>query len=255
MPIPLGSGIVLPAEYKSEVSVGDQGAAIDSVLGHMGSNVIGVDIYETLRAHSDQYLYFRTDHHWTQLGAYYAYTEFCQAKGIADHSLDSYGHAAFDGFVGSFYFSYSDNYKSTVNALYNAPDTVYTYSPASDAKMTVTASDGTTYAWPIIKDVTSYKTGVKYSCFIAGDNPFTVIENKDITDGSVCVIVKESYGNAFVPFLVDHYQTIYVIDQRYWSGNVIDFAKSKNATDVIFANNLTAIGSKSQLANFKKIIE
>lgn len=255
MPIPLGSGVMLPEEYKNDVSIGNQGAAIDSVLGHMGDNVIGVDIFETLREHNEEYLYFRTDHHWTQLGAYYAYTKFCEAKGISNHSLDYYGHAAYSGFVGSFYFSYSDNYKSTVNALYNAPDIVYTYHPVSNAKMTVNASDGSTYTWPIIKDVTNYNTGVKYSCFIAGDNPFTVIENKDITDGSVCVIVKESYGNAFVPYLVDHYQTVYVIDQRYWSGNVIDFAKSKNATDVIFANNLTAIGSKSQIANFRKIIE
>lgn len=255
MPIPLGSGVMLPEEYAGKVSVGDQEAAIDSVLGHMGSNVLEVNIFDTLYEHRDEYLYFRTDHHWTQLGAYYAYTEFCKQKGITAHSLDDYEQVAYDGFVGSFYFSYYENYKSTVNVLYNAPDIVYTYHPISNAKMTVTASDGSTYAWPIIKDVNSYKTGVKYSCFIAGDNPFTVIENKDITDGSVCVIVKESYGNAFVPYLVDHYQTIYVIDQRYWSGNVIDFARSKSATDVIFANNLTAIGSKSQIANFKKIIE
>jgi hypothetical protein len=55
--------------------------------------------------------------------------------------------------------------------------------------------------------------------------------------------------------LVDHYQTIHVIDQRYWDGNVIDFARENNVTDVIFANNLTAIASKAQISNFKDIIE
>ena len=255
MPIPLGSGVMMPDEYKSNVSIGDQGAAIDAVLGQMGTNVIGVDIFEVLYNHRDEYLYFRTDHHWTQLAAYYAYTEYCKAKGIEAFALDHFTHKAYEGFVGSFYFNNSENYKSVVSVLNNAPDTVYTYAPVSNAKMTVTDTKGTVFKWPIIKDVSNYKKGVKYSCFIAGDNPYTIIENKDITDGSSCIVVKESYGNAFVPWLVDHYQTIHVIDQRYWDGNVIDFAKENDVTDVIFANNLTAIVSKAQISNFKDIIE
>ena len=74
MPIPLGSGVCLPDEYKGKVSAGDQGAAIDYILGHMGTNVVAVDIFDTLYEHRDEYLYFRTDHHWTQLAAYYAET-------------------------------------------------------------------------------------------------------------------------------------------------------------------------------------
>lgn len=255
MPIPLGSGVMVPEEYNGKVSIGDQGVAIDSVLGHMGTNVLNVDIYDTLKAHSNEYLYFRTDHHWTQLGAYYAYTEYCKTKGITAFELDHYKHVAYSGFVGSFYFKNYENNKSIVQPLYDSPDTVYTYAPVSNAKMTVTNTSGKSFGWPIIKDVSDYKSGVKYSCFIAGDNPFTIIENSDITDGSSCVVVKESYGNAFVPFMVDHYQTVYVIDQRYWDGNLIEFAREKQITDVIFANNLTAIGSKGQLANFRGIIE
>ena len=256
MPIPLGSGVCLPDEYKGKVSVGDQGAAIDSVLGHMGANVIGVDIFDTLYEHRDEYLYFRTDHHWTQLAAYYAYTDYCKAKGIEPFGLDHFTHKAYGGFVGSFYFSYYEDYKSTVTALYNAPDIVYTYSPVSNAQMTyIEEMGGKKIKWPIIKDVSNYKKGVKYSCFIAGDNPYTIIENKDITDGSSCLVIKESYGNAFVPLLVDHYQTVHVIDQREWEGNVIEFARENNITDVIFANNLTAIGSSGQIKNFKNIIE
>ena len=255
MPIPLGSGITLPDEYKGKVSVADQGAAIDYILSKMGDNVVPVDIYEKLYEHRDEYLYFRTDHHWTQLGAYYAYTKYCEAKGITPHTLDQYTHKAYGGFVGSFYFNYNENYASTVNALNNASDTIYTYAPISNAKMTYTDKNGKQINWPIIKDVSSYGKGVKYSCFIAGDNPYTIIKNSDITDGSSCIVVKESYGNAFVPFLVDHYQTIHVIDQRYWKGNVVEFAKENHVQDVIFANNLTAIGSQTQLKYFKGLID
>ena len=255
MPIPLGSGVYLPEEYKGKVNEGDQEAAIDAILGHMGSNVKCVDIFARLYEHRDEYLYFRTDHHWTQLAAYYAYLDYCKAKGITPYELEHFKHVAYGGFVGSFYSGNSKDYASVVNVFQNAPDTVYTYAPISNAKMTVTESSGKVYTWPIINNVKNYAKGVKYSCFIAGDNPYTVIENRDIKDGSSCLVIKESYGNAFVPWLVDHYQTIYVVDQRYWDGKVIAFAKEHNITDVIFANNLSAIGSSTQIKSFRKIIE
>lgn len=255
MPIPLGSGVLLPDEYKGSVSAGDQGAAIDYILGKMGGNVLSVDIFGPLYEHREEYLYFRTDHHWTQLGAYYAYTEFCKVKGITPYGLDHFKHQAYTGFVGSFYSGNSKEHASVVDVLQKAPDTVYTYAPISNAKMTVTDTNGKVFTWPIINNVKNYAKGTKYSCFIAGDNPYTIIENSDIKDGSSCVVIKESYGNAFVPWLVDHYQTIYVIDQRYWNGNVISFAKEHNITDVIFANNLSAIGSSTQIKYFRKIVE
>ena len=67
--------------------------------------------------------------------------------------------------------------------------------------------------------------------------------NEDLTDGSSCVVVKESFGNAFVPFLVDHYQTVYVIDYRYWDQDLISFVEKKQADDLIFVNNLSMIRS------------
>lgn len=246
---------MLPKEYKDKVAAGDQEGAIDSILKGMESGVVPVDVFGTLKEHSDEYLYFRTDHHWTQLGAYYAYTEFCKAKGVKPYKTDHFRHEAYEGFVGSFYFGYKDNYGEIVSSLRNSADTVYTYAPVSNAVMTVHDKNGDTYSWPIIKDVDDYSMGTKYSCFIAGDNPLTIIENKDITDGSSCIVVKESYGNAFVPLLVDHYETIYVIDQRYWDGNLISYAKEHKVEDILFANNLTAIGSKSQLASLNKIID
>ena len=69
----------------------------------------------------------------------------------------------------------------------------------------------------------------------------------DLSDGSKCIVVKESFGNAFVPFLVDHYQTVYVIDYRYYSGSVSALAKANGVTDVIFANNLSAIRGSYQV--------
>ena len=87
--------------------------------------------------------------------------------------------------------------------------------------------------------------GLKYNCFIGGDNPYTEIYNPTITDGSSCVIIKESYGNAFVPFLVDHYQTIYVIDYRYYQGNLTQFIQEHGVNDLIFLNNADALSERN----------
>ncbi|MBQ1459336.1 MAG: hypothetical protein IIZ26_00175, partial [Oscillospiraceae bacterium] len=66
--------------------------------------------------------------------------------------------------------------------------------------------------------------------------------------------VKESFGNAFVPYLVDHYQTIHVIDYRYWDGNLADFVRKNGVQDVIFINNLSAIRSTYLMGKLQGIV-
>ncbi len=251
IPVPLGSGIVFPDNLRDQVTFSDQGEAVSSILGHMGESVNGVNIYGSLMEHRSEYLYFRTDHHWTQLGAYYAYEEFCEVKGVEAESLDSdaFTPATYDGFIGSFYFNNTQD-----TTLKNNPDTIYAYIPTANATMTVTDVNGTTFDWPIVKDVTDYKAGTKYSCYIAGDNPFVVIENADITDGSSCVVIKDSFGNAFVPYLVNHYQTVYVIDFRHWTGNLATFVQDNGVDDVIFLNNISAICNSYLVGKLKGIM-
>ena len=108
--------------------------------------------------------------------------------------------------------------------------------------------------WPVIYDVSNYNAGLKYSTFIASDNPYTEIENKDLSDGSSCIVVKESFGNAFIPFLVDHYQTVYVVDYRYWTGSISKLAQDKNVNDVLFLNNLSMIRNKSLVGKLYRVL-
>lgn len=248
MVIPLSSEITFPDNLRSEIKSGDQREAMQKIQGKMKEPVINVDIYDSLMEHRDEYIYFRTDHHWTTLGAYYAYVDFCEAKGIEPEALDSYKSKDFDGFLGSFYHDTSDA-KLKAN-----PDTVTAYYPNSESILHVTASDGTKYDWPVIYDVENYGASLKYSTFIASDNPYTVVKNKDLKDGSACIVVKESFGNAFVPFLVDHYQTIYVIDYRYWTGSISELAEKKGVSDVIFVNNLSMIRNKNLVGKLHRVL-
>ena len=246
--IPLSSEITFPDNLKDEINSSDQHQAMQDIQAKMNDKVKSVDIYDALMQHRNEYIYFRTDHHWTALGAYYAYRQFCETKGIEPEDLTGYETKEFDGFLGSFYNDTSDA------KLKTNPDVVTAYLPHDESVLHVTASDGTKYDWPVIYDVSNYGAGLKYSTFIASDNPYTEIENKSLTDGSSCVVVKESFGNAFIPFLVDHYQTIYVIDYRYWTGSVSKIAEEKGVSDVIFLNNLSMIRNKSLVGKLHRIL-
>ena len=64
-----------------------------------------------------------------------------------------------------------------------------------------------------------------------------MIDNPNISDGTSCVLIKESYGNAFAPFLTDHYDKVYIVDYRYYKDDLTAFVKENNVTDVILLNN------------------
>lgn len=237
--VPNNSGVMLSEDELSKLAGSDQEQAIDYYYSIESDDVKTVDTIKTLREHNDEYLYFRTDHHWTQLAAYYVYQNFCKVKGIEAHDLSYYDKKEFKNFLGTFYSTLGNS-----NMEAN-PDTVDAYVPKGTNDMTFWDTDGKEWNWNVIYDVDSWASSSKYMTFIGGDRPMEVIENPQIKDGSSCVVLKESYGNCFVPFLVDHYQTVYVLDYRYTTVNVLDFVKEKQADDLIIINNITIIGSTS----------
>lgn len=237
--VPNNSGVMLSEDELSKLAGSDQEQAIDYYYSIESDDVKTVDTIKTLREHNDEYLYFRTDHHWTQLAAYYVYQNFCKVKGIEAHDLSYYDKKEFKNFLGTFYSTLGNS-----NMEAN-PDTVDAYVPKGTNDMTFWDTDGKEWNWNVIYDVDSWASSSKYMTFIGGDRPMEVIENPQIKDGSSCVVLKESYGNCFVPFLVDHYQTVYVLDYRYTTVNVLDFIKEKQADDLIIINNITIIGSTS----------
>ena len=242
MIIPTSMDIVLPAAVRKSVSVSDQKQAIGYMESGMNANVRRISVFDTLAAHKDEYIYFRTDHHWTALGAYYAYREFCAVKGVAPIELGQCTKQSFDNFLGSFY-----NDSGMSPALGGTPDVVDAYTPPENAKLTVNESSGGTYVGNVIYNATTSRPAYKYSAFIYGDNPFSVIENQDRTDSSSCLLVKDSFGNAFAPFLLHHYKYVYIMDPRHYHGTVRDLVAQYGISDVIFTNNISMTRDKNQV--------
>lgn len=235
MVIPTSMDIVLPEKFLEDINTSDQKKAIDYIYGSIGAinpAVKTVPIFDALKLHNNEYLYFRTDHHWTQLGAYYAYVEFCKQKGIDAVPLTGFDEKDYGDYLGSFYAQNS--------ALGDEPDQLTAYIPKANVNVTVTQDDGEVLEnWPLIADGDTYGTEMKYLVYIAGDQPYEEIVNQDLTDNSACLVVKESFGNAFVPFLVNHYQYVYVVDYRYYEGNIASLAQEKQVQDVLFLNNIS----------------
>ena len=246
--VPTSTGIMLPDSIKSSINSSDQKKATDYLYSLMDTKVKTISIYDTLIAHNTEYLYFRTDHHWTALGAYYAYEEWAKVKGVEAIPLARYEKASYEGFLGSFYASTEKS-----PALGRTPDTVEVFKPFNNTKMTITDKNGRVLNWNVITDVSAWSESGKYGAFIGGDHPYSVIENKDLTDGSSCLVVKESFANTLIPFLVPHYQTIHIVDYRYWNGNVADFANQNGVKDVLYINNISALRGEPLVERIEKI--
>ncbi len=249
MIVPISTGVYLDVELQKELGSSDQKEAIQYIYDGLEDKVKVVDVFATLEDHNDEYLYFRTDHHWTALGAYYAYCEFMKQKEMEPTPLESYQTMVFDNFVGTMY-----SYCNQASALGSNPDTVTAYIPLATNDMQFTNIDGETMDYNVIADVSTWAGSSKYNCFIGGDQPIGWIHNPARADGSACLLIKESFGNAFAPFLVDHYEYVYIVDYRYYPTGLLSLIQEKNIKDVLLLNNVSAASASTLVPNLTEIV-
>ena len=238
MNVPISASVMLDENVWQDMGCSDEGAAIDYVISNLDPGIHALDVYENLRLHNSEYIYFRTDHHWTQLGAYYAYQIFCEEKGLIAHTPDQFKTRDFgaNAYLGSYYRSSGQPAVLAAN-----PDTVHAWYPmcvdADDPNardMHMVQRDGSEYDWRIINDMFEYPESEWYCIFSAADQPFCSLHNPNITDGSAVMVIKDSYGNAFIPWLVDHYEYTYWVDFRYTEETVSHMVETYGVQDVIF---------------------
>ncbi len=256
MLVPNATAFYADEEYRTGSY--DQKNAIEYCYSKMDASVKTVDSYSRLSAHTDEYIYFRTDHHWTQLGAYYAYTAFCAQRGFKAEPLSKFETGEVDDFVGSMYTFMSDYPQSAI--LKENPDTVFYYRPYVKTNLRVYSESTLTDSYDglsVISGVSNVSN--KYLCFLGGDHPISVIDTD--VNGPTCVLLKESYGNAFAPWLTSHYGKIIVIDPREFnrdgkpSLDLVAFAKEQGVTDCIVMNYPMMLTSDAYIAWLNRLVE
>ncbi len=194
-------------------------------------NVKHVPIYGVLEAHKDEEIYYRTDHHWTGLGAYYAAETFAQVAGVDFAPLSSYKEEVRKGYIGTMY-KYTDHSPT----LLNNPENFVTYVPSAPYVATFynqQLENGREHdIYWYIKDESRSSW---YSTYIAGDAYSVVIKSQACNNGRKLLIVKDSYGNALAPYFLNSFEEIYIVDARVFKLSLPALVKEKGITDVLFA--------------------
>ncbi|HZY81324.1 MAG TPA: DHHW family protein [Cyclobacteriaceae bacterium] len=220
----------LPKEYKRPSN--NEKNNIDFVKSQLDSTVVFGDAYSEIAKHTDRYIYFNTDHHWTGLGAYYAYRGFCRSAGLEPYDLNQFEKKKLKKkFLGSLYGITLDK------RLRDVKDSVEYYKLPIAAKAFRYNIDSTRY------EKTSLFSNVSnYANFLGGDHPLVKIESE--VNGQKLLIIKDSFGNAVAPYMALHFGTVYVMDYRYFDVNLPDFVKSNGITAIMFLHNTFAVNNK-----------
>ena len=220
--------------------------AIESIYNELDSTIKKVWAIDEIRKHREEYIYFNTDHHWTSLGAYYAYRAFCETAGLTPVSLDTVRYKVKSTFLGSLYRLTRDP------KLKENPDSVKYYLFRDSVRFYIGSSNSLTY-WGKSKMYGEGANGSNsYSVFLQGDLPIVKMETQH-NNGRKIAIVKESYGNAFAPFLVNNYEKIIVVDQRYYTGDFVAMLKKEGINELLFINNIFAAHTPFHIEKIKRL--
>ena len=197
----------------------DQKAIINSIYGKV--NGLTYDSYQALWNHRDEDVYYRTDHHWTSLGAYYGYTSLMTALGMESVPLEEYQKTVVsEEFYGTTF--------SNAGVRSIQPDSIWTYVPDDGVEVTNYFTDqpqaGSLY------DSAALEKKDKYTYFLGGNQPLAVIKSSNV-QGPKLLILRDSYADSMVPFLTEHFSEIHLYDLRYNRGSVPQYI-SENDIDM-----------------------
>lgn len=233
----------LPAHCYTPVQQRAAQLAADTLSG---TNVKRIDPTETLAAHKGDYIYFRTDHHQTAYGSFLVYQTLCEQLGITPYAESDFTKE-----------DLSDRFYGTTwskAALFDAkPDTVSVYRPNFDIGYKVnyvyeSKQSDSMYepAWLDKKD--------KYSVFFDGNHPVVTVDTTN-HNGKSLAVFKDSYANSILPLLVNHYESVHIIDLRYFSADPLAYLDEHGITDMLVLYNMANFTTDTNLVKLGAFIK
>ena len=184
------------------------------------TGALWVDIAGALQAHAGEDIFYRTDHHWTSLGAYYGYAALTEAMGLEAQPLGEKVTVSED-FNGTLY--------STSGVHWLRPDAMDRYVSGES----VTVENGYTGEMGVLYVDSFLGEKDKYSSFLGGNNPLYIVRNPDAATDRKLLVVRDSYSDSLAPFLSQTYAEVHLLDLRYYRTSVAQYAEDMGA-DAIF---------------------
>lgn len=222
----------------------DQGAFLDRLDQKLDGNFI--DLRPVLNAHDSEYIFYKTDHHWTTLGAYYAYAEWAKDLGITPMTQDQFDiETVADDFLGTIYSKVNVSVPSDFMQIYHT-DFTYEVEYNQDRKIKDT-----------LYELSYLDTKDKYSMYVNGNNPLVEIHSDtngatEVLEGRKLLIIKDSYAHSFAPFAVNHFETTFMVDLRYLNMPMSQFIQQNGITDVLVLYNTAGYIKDKNLLNLIK---
>ena len=186
-----------------------------------------IQIENILKKHTDEYIYYRTDHHWTMLGAYYAYVAWAEQMGFEPLSQEAFKvKEGCNDFYGTTYAKVNTRGKADTISLYETKDD---FGYTLDYNMGEFKSES-------FYDESKLDSDDKYEVFFGGNQPLVEITNNTDSDKTL-LIIKDSFGNCFAPFAANHYKKTIVVDMRYVNIAPSKLAQAYQADDILILYN------------------
>lgn len=241
--VPTHVGVDLPDKFKDICN--PQDTYIQTIIDSYDADIIGVNAYNDILRHRDQYIYFNTDHHWTGLGAYYAYKALSKKAGFDPIKLEDMKEETINGYYGSLSWNIPEEKLKEDHVTY--------YTVDYDINCTLYDNDGQNpQEYSLIH---SYAEGSNaYGVFLGGDTPLVVAKNSK-GNGKKIAVVKESYGNAFSPFIAYTYSETHFIDFRYVNFDLKSYLEKNGIEEVVFINNTMASATSVRCEEMRDLVK
>jgi hypothetical protein len=239
--VPLSSAFIPNAQYEKYSKRNEE--TLNAIRESLSPKVYYSDIFNEMNRHYNENIWFGSDHHWTALGAYYGYVAFCKSAGLTPVPLNLMGVKKKYPFLGSLYELTRDK------SVRDNPDTVIMYLPPNVETESLKYNP---YDFKYPQKTKVFCNCGNYTAFICGDAPLIKITTS-VKNGKKAAVVKNSMGNAFVVYLISHYEEIYVFDFRYSKHNILKIINNSNIDDLIFSLGMYGAMSRGTISMMRNL--
>ena len=222
----------------------DQLSLINSINSYLSlksnDHISTINVAEELLKNKDDYIYYKTDHHWTSYGAYLAYLTYMDYLGLEIVDINNLEKITINNFLGTYY---------NRSKYFKADSDFITYYNILGLHIEIDGKEQLS-----LMDLDKFKGSDKYSAFLWGNNGLTKVINENISEerkGSSILIFKDSYANSFIQFLSYNYEIIDIIDLRYFKESIRNFMKDKDYNEILIMYSFNNLSSDINIRRLK----
>ena len=229
------------------IPVRDQNQDLDAVKKAVSSSLTYVDLRNALSKHKEEYIYYKSDHHWTSLGAKYAFEELAKSLLSEDMTTDLGEEDPKDHLKK---YTVTEDFSGTMastSGAFDVMDSIDIYVYEMDSFQYVVEYTDEQRKTATVYNSAALEQKNKYEVFFGGNHPQINIKTTNLNKRSL-LIFKDSYANALIPFLLPYYQTVTIVDPRYYSDDIEKLISDNQITDILFLYNMNTFAADNSLA-------